>query len=243
MSLIQNLVEYYDELFPVTDSQKLFYDELMSRCISPVKFLNVNCGTGLFENYLARIGHDVTGLEEQPELIYCANLRRRNQLMSVRFFEMSYLDMTKFLGKGFYNIISCLNDRIMYMHDRTLLKKFFHDCNYLLSSGGFFILSLPNFSKNRSVSMLSLPVRESIRARLFSEVWKSGEDSCFIVQNVETGNGKMLPVQKETPIYALMPDEIENFALEAGFSSVEFYADFNKTPFTGKEDSVVVKIC
>ena len=91
--------------------------------------------------------------------------------------------------------------------------------------------------------MLSLPVRESIRARLFSEVWKSGEDSCFIVQNVETGNGKMLPVQKETPIYALMPDEIENFALEAGFSSVEFYADFNKTPFTGKEDSVVVKIC
>ncbi len=242
MSAIQNLVEYYDELFPVTESQKKFYDELIKEYGSPVKFLNVNCGTGMFENFLARSGHDVTGLEDSPELIYCANLRRRNQLMSVRFFEMSYIDMTKFLGKGFYNVISCLNDRIIYVHDKTLLKKFFYDCNYLLSEGGSFIIALPNFAKDKSVPMITLPVRESIRARLFSEVWKSTDGSSFIVQNVETGNGKMLPVQKDCPIYTLMPEEIELFAKEAGFSSVKFYSDFNKNSFTGNEESLVARI-
>lgn len=242
MSAIQNLVEYYDELFPVTESQKKFYDELMGKYVSPVKFLNVSCGTGMFENLLARAGHDVTGLEDNTELIYCANLRRRNQLMSVRFFEMSYMDMTKFLGKGFYNVISCLNDRIIYIHDRILLKKFFHDIKSLLSSEGSFIVSLPNFAKYGAVPMISLPVRESIRVRLFSEVWKAENGSSFIVQNVETGSGKMLPIQKDTPVCMLMPEEIESLAKNAGFSSVEFYSDFAKNPFTGKEDSIVVQI-
>ena len=90
--------------------------------------------------------------------------------------------------------------------------------------------------------MITLPVRESIRARLFSEVWKSTDGSSCIVQNVETGNGKMLPVQKDCPIYTLMPEEIELFAKEAGFSSVKFYSDFNKNSFTGNEESLVARI-
>ncbi|MCR5763959.1 MAG: class I SAM-dependent methyltransferase [Treponema sp.] len=242
MSAIQNLVEYYDELFPVTESQKKFYDELIGEYVSPVKFLNINCGTGMFENLLARSGHDVTGLEESSELIYCANLRRRNQLMAVRFFEMSYIDMTKFLCKGFYNIISCLNGRIIYIHDKNLIKKFFYDCKSLLSADGGMIISLPNFSKYKSAPMIELPLRESIRTRLFSEVWTDESGSSFIVQNVETGNGKMLPVQKDTPVYMLQPEEIEDFAKDAGFSSVDFYSDFDKKTFTGNEDYVVVKI-
>lgn len=242
MSAIQNILEYYDELYPVTESQKSFYNDLIKSYVSPVKFLRVDCGTGMFETFLAKTGHDVTGVEQYSDLIHSANLRKRNQLMSIRFFEMSYLDISKFLGKGFYNVVSCLNDRIIYIHDKTLMKKFFHDCRVLLADGGSFIISLPNFLKYNSAPMVNLPVRESVRVKLFSEIWTTSSGSNFIVQNIETGTGRMLPVRKDVPVYVLMPEEIESFSKEAGFSSLQFYSDFDKNTFTGKEDNIIVKI-
>ena len=242
MSAIQNIVEYYDELFPVSASKKKFYEKLIKEYVPPVKFLSINCGTGMFETFLAKAGNDVTGLEECPELVRSASMRRRNQLMSVRLFEMSYRDMTKFLGKGFYNVISCLDDRIIYIHEESLLLQFFKDCRSLLSPEGTLVLSLPNFSKYQKVPMTELPTRESIRVRLFSELWQSGQGKSFMVQNLETGNGRMIPVRKDIPIYTLMPEEILNFARDTGFSSVKFYSDFDESDFTGNEDCIVVKI-
>ena len=47
METIQNLVEYYDELFPVTQAQYDFYTGLMEEFQKPVKFLTIGCGTGV----------------------------------------------------------------------------------------------------------------------------------------------------------------------------------------------------
>ena len=136
MNAVQNVIEYYDELYPVTEIQKKFYSSQIDSYTKPVKLLRVGCGTGYLEHLLAREGHDVTGLETSKEMLESANLKRRNQLMSIRFFQMTTLEMTRFLGKGFYNIISCLNDRIIYIHDATLIRKFFFDCKQLLKEDG-----------------------------------------------------------------------------------------------------------
>ena len=239
MSLIENLIEYYDELFPVTEAQKEFYSSLIQAYTAPVKFLRVECGTGMFESYLAREGHDVTGIESYQEMLYSANLRRRNQLMSIRFFYMSYLDMTRFLGKGFYDVISCLDNRIVFLHDRTLIRKFFCDCRQLLAKDGGCVLSLLNYDVFSGSSRISLPVRESLRAKLFTELSIRDDGSASVTQSVETGTGRMLPVMEDSPVYLLRPAEIESFAREAGFASVTFYADFQKRPFTGSEEALV----
>ena len=147
MEIIQNIIEYYDELYPVTEAQKKFYREQLRNYPDPAKLLRVGCGTGLFEHLLAREGKDVTGIESFQEMLRSANLRRRNQLMSIRFFQMSYLDMARFLGKGFYNLISILDDRIIFIHDKTLLRKFFFDCKQLLAQDGCLIISLYNYRK------------------------------------------------------------------------------------------------
>lgn len=242
MEIIQNLIEYYDELYPVSDSQKKFYNDLCDRYSKPVKFLRVGCGAGLFEHTLAREGHDVTGIETYPEILRSANLRRRNQLMSIRFFQMSYLDMTRFLGKNFYNIISCLEDRIIFIHDKTLLRKFFFDCYQLLTKDGILILNLYNYSVYNKAPVSKLPVRESLRSKLLTEINYKEDGKPVLFQNVETGNGKLLPIHEDTPVYPILPQEIETFAMEAGFKSIKFYADWNRNPFTGKEESLVVEI-
>ena len=240
MKFIQNLVEYYDELFKVSEAQKKLYTELCENFSSPVRFLRVFYGSGLFESSLSKQGHDVTGIENCDELLHTANLRRRNQLMSIRFFQMEAEDMTKFLGKNFYNVISILNSRLLFLGGREKIRQFFFDCKKLISTDGFLVIQCINFENRKDEKFFQLKCRESMRAKLFSEIMTEQDDSKLFSMNLETGTGKLLPIVKDIPIYPLLPSEIEDFAEDAGFKSAEFFADFDKSEFTGNEEQFIV---
>lgn len=242
MKSIKNLVEYYDELFPVTEEQKSFYKALVQKYHSPVHFLRYGCGTGIFESNLAKEGHDVTAVENEQDLLKCANLRRRNQLMSIRFFQMTYQDMGKYLAKNFYNIISVLNSRIIFFPDRETILDFLQTCRTILSQDGTIVLQLMNFEKYGDQKLIQLPTRESVRSRLFTEILSDQEGRCIMSCNIENSSEKILPVMNDVKVYPLVPDEIESLAEEAGFSTVEFYSGFDKSEFTGSEDSYVVML-
>lgn len=240
MKFVQNLIEYYDELFKVTEAQKKLYMELCENFSSPVRFLRAFCGSGLFESSLSKQGHDVTGIENCEELLHTANLRRRNQLMSIRFFQMEAEDMTKFLGKNFYNIVSILNSRLLFLGGREKIRQFFFDCKTLMSPDGFLVIQCINFENRKDEKFFQLKCRESVRAKLFSEVMTAQDESKLFSMNLETGNGKLLPIVKDIPIYPLLPYEIEDFAEDAGFKSADFFASFDKSEFTGNEEEFIV---
>lgn len=242
MEYLQNVVEYYDELYPVTDTQKKFYESIKKSYAVPVKFLQIGCGTGALEHLLAQDGSDVTGLEVSKELIAAANLRKRTQLTAIRFFQLSTLDMTRFLGKGFYNVISCLNNRIIFIHDKTLLKKFFFDSSVLLSNNGTLILALFNFHHAEQASVMRLPERSSIRAKMISSLKKSGSELMYLNQNIETGNGKILKIMDNEEVYPLTKEEITSFAKEAGYTEFCFYSSYNMEEYTNNSDTLICVI-
>ena len=231
MEFIQNVVEYYDELYPVTEAKKKFYNSVKKAYMPPVKFLQIGCGTGALEHELAQDGSDVTGLEVSRELIAAANLRRRTQLTAVRFFQLSTLDMTRFLGKGFYNVISCLNNRIAFIHDKTLLRKFFFDSKVLLADNGTLILELFNFHLTEQTPVTPLPERSSIRVRMMSSLKQGGSKLMYLNENIETGNGRILKVMENEEVYPLTKEEIISFGKEAGYKEFKFYSSFDMDEF------------
>lgn len=242
MESIQNLVEYYDELYPVTKSQYDFYEDLMKEYSRPVKFLTIGCGTGVMENYLAKQMTDVTGLETIKELLESATRKHRTQLMALRFFKMSTIEMVRFLGKDFYNVISCLNDRIIFIHDKILLRKFFYDCKQLLAENGKIVLQLANYNLYKNKSSVNLPDVDTIRVSLSTKLEFVNQEEYLLSRNIKTGSGKILPVYQKTSVYPVTGQEIEEFAKEAGFTKIEYYADFAKNPFTEQSPSMVVVI-
>lgn len=241
MELLKNVVEYYEELFPVTPDQKKFFYEKVAEYPFPVKFLGINCGTGMMEHSLSKDGHDVTGIEEIPDLLESANRRRRTQLMFLRFFQMNTLEMARFLGKKFYNIISILDNRIVYIHDETLLKKFFFDCHELIADGGKLVLKLYNYEKYNKESF-KLPVKESIRTKLISKVTTDAAGKKIMTQELETGNGHRSCITENAEFYPLTKKEIQQFAEAAGFSNCEFYSDFDCSAFTEESDELLAVI-
>ena len=226
MESIKNLVEYYDELYPVTLAQQTFYETLIQKYPHPAKLLSIGCGTGVLCHRLARNSVDVTGLETLRELLESANLKYRNQLMSVRYFQMSTLEMTLFLGKKFYNIISCLNSRVIFIRDKTLMRKFFFDCKELLADGGIVVLQLYNFDKFRASPKSILPELASARVRYKRTISKMSDGS-FNFDSALEKNGKSMPVFEDAKIYPLKKAEIEDFSKEAGFKNVQFFSGYD----------------
>ncbi|QTQ14935.1 methyltransferase domain-containing protein [Treponema parvum] len=238
MARIENIVEYYDELFPVTESQKKFYAEETENLKKPVKYLRIGCGTGIFENYLAREGEDVTGIEPFKELADCANRQRRTPLMSIRFFQMTTLEMSRFLGKSFYNVISCLDDRIEMISDAVLLRKFFFDVKGLLSKDGKFIIKMINFDHFKE-TVEQLPEISNIRVKLKTKITTQADGSKSFSQEIETGNGRMCSVFENVKIYPLKKAEIIEFGKEAGFSDFTFYGDYDRKEFDSESLNLI----
>jgi len=234
MDTVKNLVEYYDELFPVSDAQRIFFESYIPQFSPPAKFLSIGCGTGIFEHRLAKNAIDVTAIETVRGLLDSATRRYRNQLMALRYFQMSTLEMTKFLGKNFYNIISCLNSRIIFIHKKEFVRKFFYDCKELLSENGIVILGLENFEKFRADPKAILPVRKSIRITYKSQVTKNAQGT-FLESHLEK-ESKVIPVYERIPIYPLQKSEIAEFAKEAGFEKIDFFSDFEKNPVSEDSD-------
>ena len=145
------------------------YEDLTKNYM-PAKVLRVGCGTGSLEHWMSKNGHDVTGIEMNQEMLETANRRRRFPNMALRFFQMSSLEMVRFLGKGFYNVISCLNDDLIFRNDEILVKKFFFDCKTLLAENGVLVLQIENFEKYNLEEDFKLSIRESIRTKLHTKI-------------------------------------------------------------------------
>ena len=239
MTFIQNVAEYYDELYPITDEQKQFYSNIREYYPAPARFLQIGCGTGELEHVLVKGGADVTGIEVSKELIEIAALRRRTQLMPIRFFQLSTLDMTRFLGKNFYNVISCLNSRIVFIRDKTLLRKFFFDCKALLTENGTLVLHLYNFSRVLQSGRTELRTRSSIRVKLSSALTTGKDGTFFMNQRLETGTGKILTIMENEALYPLAKEEIASFAEEAGFTDFSFYGSYAMEAFGEESEDIV----
>ena len=201
--------------------------------------MGVSCGTGNFEYYLAKQGFDVTGIDVEKDFIEHANRKRRTQLMSLRYFQMSGLEMSRYLQKGFYNVIASLNSKLIFIYDKALIQKFLLACKSLLTQDGSLVLQIPNFDFYNGYSEFSFPEKESIRSRMYIDIHVNEHDEAFLTEVIETGNEKLLPVFKNKKIYPLMPAELRHIAKESGFTKLDIYADYNHSPVTEETEELI----
>lgn len=220
MEYLENIAEYYDELYPIGTEQSSFLDVLLKEYVEPVRVLRIGCGTGAYEHALARKGFDVTGIDSCRDFIDKAIRRRRMPNETIRFFQMTATEIGRFLAKDFYNCITVLEGFIYFIRDPVLLRKFFYDCRRALKQKGVLVLHMPGI----------VPLRESMRVKLISTVNEEADGSRTLSQILEHGDSETLPVRTGVAIHIPSAQELSAYAKEAGFTSFEFYSDWQGLP-------------
>lgn len=206
----------------------------------PAKFLGVECGPALLTEHLQE-KFDITLTDSYAEFVNIVNTRQSSKENPAHVFNLNPADIARYLGKNFFNVITCLCYRIIFMKDRTLIKKFLFDSKMLLSEGGYLVLDILNFSKyDFSETKIELPAKKSDRATLYSSVIKNSDSVQYkLFQHVVTASGKLIDEVKDELICPISMETIRSYAKEVGYSSCEFYNDYKKTPYTADSDKVI----
>jgi 2-polyprenyl-3-methyl-5-hydroxy-6-metoxy-1,4-benzoquinol methylase len=229
------ILEYYDELFPLDETAIPFFLSLQQKLknASPEKtsplcrFLGIGCATGNLENKLAPNNMDITGIDKNPDMIETAKRRMKRGYSTIRFFEMSSIDMKRFLKARSFQIIACIDNTLPYIADETLIRKFFYDAKELLAPGGILVIQTINMEGLESGKPKVLEERSSIRVSL-SRSWIPISHNLYALDAMlEMGNGKKLALQKTANIIALSTSRLESYAREAGFTGCNLQADFS----------------
>lgn len=235
MDFTEHLIEYYDELYPVTDELTFFFETELHDYPMPAKILTIGCCTGLFEHRLAESGFDITGTGVRRECIDTAVRRHRTPNAAIRFFQMTPLEIGRFLAKDFYHCAVILDGFIYFIHDKTLLRKFFYDCRSVIVKGGRLVLHIPDISKTK----------ESPRVKLIAHLQDSeDEEKKLLTQTLEkpdaNGGKKHIPVRSRVPVYISPMEELAAYAREAGFKSAKFYKAWNTLPIAAETADIAV---
>lgn len=242
------ILEYYDELFPLNQDAIVFIDSLReSQNLSPsttepkplCRYLGIGSATGTLELKLTSLQYDITAIDRNAKMVNTSQRRLKRGISTARFFEMSTVEMRRFLKEGSFNIIGCLENTLPYITDETLLRKFFYDTKSLLVSEGFFVLELINFNNPQNTSFFSLPEKSSLRVSLSRTLKDSVGGLKELDAELELGSGKILKLAPGTKINPLKKENIEALAKEAGFTQCEFYSDYLKAEWNQHSERTV----
>ena len=190
MIYIKKWTDYYEDFFPIEPNQLEFFTEMGNTFPGPAKFLGVECGPALLTDHLQE-KFDITLTDSYAEFVNIVNTRQSSKENPAHVFNLNPADIARYLGKNFFNVITCLCYRIIFMKDRTLIKKFLFDSKMLLSEGGYLVLDILNFSKyDFSETKIELPAKKSDRATLYSSVIKNSDSVQYkLFQHVVTASG------------------------------------------------------
>ncbi len=240
MIYIKKWTDYYEDFFPNEPNQVEFFSNMGDEFPAPAKFLGVECGPALLTEQLQQ-KFDITLTDSYAEFVNIVNTRQSSKDNPAHVFNLNPADIARYLGKNFFNVITCLCYRIIFMKDRTLIKKFLFDTKMLLSDGGYLVLDILNFSKyDFSETKIELPPKKAERATLYSSVIKNSDSVQYkLFQHVVTASGKVIDEVKDELVCPISMESIRSYAKEVGYSSVEFYNDYNKTPYTSDSDKII----
>lgn len=241
MIYIKRWLEYYEELFPLEEHQVEFIENLCKDFQAPAKLLSVECGPALLSQKLHPSHPDITVTDSFPEFISLLNTRQENQENQIHAFNLQPADIARYLGKEFFNVAWCCNYRLIFMKDKALIKKFMFDAKMLLSEGGYLVLDLINFAKyDFSQTKIELPVKKSARGTLYSTLLKDTDEAKYtLYQHLITANGKLIDETKNEDVCPISLETFKMFAEELKFSSINFYSDFNGTPYSLDSDKII----
>ena len=244
-TLYDNLLEYYDEIFPVEQERISFMEELARR-VRPANadrnyrttVLEVGCATGTFAIALMRRGMDVTGIDLNPSMIQSACRRNPEPRTNARFFCMNMMEAGNTFAHGRFDLALSLGNTLVHLEGPDQIRSFLRQARDLLRPGGAFVFQTVNYEKVLSEELMRLPPIETARARFEREYRRRDDGRLSFEATIFASNGQ--PVFRDrVALYPATPTELAGLVKEAGLKRLDLFEDFSGDTLRGSSLGVV----
>lgn len=219
MSLYNDLSEFYDDVFAVSETELKFVLETLP---DNADLLDVGCGTGNKTVHFAKHARRVTGIDPDPGMIAKAIANNSDPHVEYKLGKMEDLGLI-FQEKHFSAVI-CLGNTLVHLTTLAAIQETLVAIHGLLVPGGVFLVQILNYDYILGQQVRALPVLETADVRFERTYDLSGVPIQFITSLYDKKRGHTF--HNSTPLYPLTKQEFGDALKRAGFEDIEFFGSY-----------------
>lgn len=238
--LYKNFAYDYDEFGPIEEylgKEKDFFAVLFAEH-GVTSVLDCACGTGQHLLMLSQLGYAVSGSDYSLSMLDAArgNLAKHNIEVPLHQCDFRYLE-TK--HSGTFDAIVCLSTALPHLHSDEDLILALTSMKHTLNKGGLLVLT-----QGTTHFTLTLPSIEVVVNRKdFSRVFVKEHDDRFQtihVLDLFHSEQRTESNQYDFVYRILLDDDYRRLLAESGYSNIEIFGDYDRTPYGEKSGRLIV---
>ncbi len=246
MGFYEEIAPYYEYIFPAGEEQLKLISDIAGE--PPKRILDIACGTGGYSVRLAQAGHEVMGMDADPEMIRLARLKAAANNVSVRFFAGDMLELDKDIdsAESKFHCIFCIGNSIVHLGSKDAIKTAVLKMKEQLAPGGSIVLQIINFDRIIEKGITSLPtLTNEEKGLVFQRNYTRDEDTGLIyfdtVLAVEEKTGPVR-LSNRVELFPLTSGMLMDVLTDTGLDTFGFYGDFARGEYIPGDSFMLVAV-
>lgn len=243
MTMFSHLAPYYDDLFPLNQKVLQFFKTEVEKRETQ-SALDVACGTGQYTLAFGSWGLYAAGIDIDRRMI--AEARKKQQQSNISNVSFVAGDMRN-LNRHFSptGSVFCIGNSLAALTSVEDVQKTLQEMNEILLPGGFIVIQLVNFDRYLAEGTLLFPVieREDPPLRLERKYAPTDNGLILFTTHLSLFNPQNNRMPKKyidrTKLIPIDSDSMTAWLKEAGFSEIQLYGDFDRSPWTSDSPAAV----
>ena len=227
MSFYSEIADYYDFIFPPSQSHAHF----VKSCVKPPypgkKILDAGSGTGDLAVSLSEAGFFVTGIDRDA-LMSAKAVAKIPAGSNISFFCMDMRELPGRFGPAAFDAVLSFGNTLVHLTDLKEIAVFLKDVKTTLRDEGVFLLQILNYNHILDHHVSDLPLIENDAIRFDRHYTYDAATNLIAFRTVLTVKKTGARIVNEIPLYPIREQELEAALKAAGFTSMSWYGDFNK---------------
>lgn len=235
----ENLLEYYDEIFPVTQQRIDFIVSHLPPRSYPQRILDVGCATGGTSIALARRGLEVTGIDSDWAMIQSANRKNPEPKSNARFLCMDMREVDSWFPPRSFDTLLCLGNTLVHLDSLGTIDTFFGSMVRLCQTPATVILQFVNYKEILKTQNPHLPPIKTSRCRFERQYQKLSNGKILFEGRLYSSTEEMV-FEGTNELYPLLLDDCVALLKNHSFTNIEVYEDFTEAPYRNDSLGVLV---
>ena len=232
-----SISKYYSGIFPYKPVQLQFIINGLGD-LQGKNILDIGCATGELSYQLANVGANVIGIDLNEDLL--AQAKKLKSHSNARFQAGDMLNLTELFEPGYFDAIICFGNTLVHLQDIGQVREMLEGARTVLKPGGSFFLQILNYDYILGNRIEELLVIEDDSVKFIRKyIFTGGPTIRFNTQLVIKKDGQS--ISNETSLLALGSSDLKKVLEQAGFHSLQFYADFKENTFGGNHLPLVAR--